>query len=88
MNYIKIFNQLIDENPIALKVLLFLIEQSDEKNISDCSYLLLDGALNISVPTAVRAVKLLEEMKLITIIKTETHHLCEIEASICHFFKG
>ena len=78
---------LIEQNPNAARILFYLIDQSDDNNFSELSYLKLDDALNISVPKVVKAVKLLEELKFIKVVKLETHHECQIEECICNFFK-
>ena len=41
--------ELIDENPLAAKLLLYFIDQSDENNFADCSYLALDDFFNEKV---------------------------------------
>ena len=86
-NHTERIISLIDKNPIAAKMLFLLIDQSDDNYFFELSYLFLDDALNVTVPKVVKAVKLLEELKFIKIIKLETHHCCQIDEEICKFFK-
>lgn len=58
------------ENPTALSVLLFLIENMNKMNAIVASYTVIQGMLGMSKPTVTRSIKYLKEKGFIAIYKS------------------
>jgi len=73
----KLISWMIDENPTALKLLLWIVEQIDRKNAIVVSLPTLAEALNSTTRTIQRAIKFLRENECIAvnadIVWTNTH---------------
>ena len=65
----------IDENPKAVKLLLFIFQHMDKYNAVVCSYQVFQEALGISKATVQRAIKYLKDKGLIYIYKSGTSNV-------------
>lgn len=66
----KIFRNLLDENPLALKVLTWLIEKADRRNAILVSFSAMGRGIGIHPRTAQYAVAYLKEKKYVTVLKS------------------
>lgn len=66
---------LLDKNPKAFKVLLFLLNHMDKYNAVMCSYTVIQEALGIGRTTASMAVKLLKEHGFIAVMKSGSSNI-------------
>ena len=66
---------LLDKNPQAFKILLFLLEHMDKLNAVMCSYQVIQEALNIGRTTASTAIKLLKEHGFLYVYKSGTSNV-------------
>lgn len=60
----------LDENPTALKILLFIFSNMDGYNAVTCSYKVLEEALGLSKSTLIRAVRFLRQHGFIYVYKS------------------
>lgn len=60
----------LDENPTALKLLLFLCEHMDHYNAVVCSHVVLSENLKVSIRTVARATKYLKEHGFVYVYKS------------------
>lgn len=67
--------KITDENPKALKLLLFIFDHMDKYNAVVCSYRVLQEALAISESTIKRAIKYLKNNGFIDVYKTGTSNV-------------
>lgn len=66
---------LLDKNPKAFKILLFLLDHMDKYNAVMCSYTVIQEALGMGRTTASTAVKLLKEHGFIAVLKSGTSNV-------------
>lgn len=66
---------LLNTNPNAYKILLFLFDHMDKYNAVMCSYQVIQEYFNISRATASRAIKLLKEYGFVYICKSGTSNI-------------
>lgn len=66
---------LLDKNPKAFKILLFLLDHMDRYNALVCSYTVIQEALGISQATVARAIKLLKDTNFVYVYKTGTSNV-------------
>jgi hypothetical protein len=66
----RIFRTLLEENPVALKVLTWLIEKADKRNAILVSFSAIGNGMGIHPRTAQYAVAHLKEKKYITVLKS------------------
>lgn len=66
---------LLDKNPKAFKILLFLLDHMDKYNALICSYQVFQEALGISKATVQRAIALLKEENFVYVYKTGTSNV-------------
>lgn len=66
---------LLDKNPKAFKILLFLLDNMDKYNAVMCSYTVIQEALGMGRTTASTAVKLLKEHGFIAVLKSGTSNV-------------
>lgn len=68
----KHMRSLIDENPIAFKLFLFLCEHMDNYNAVICSYKVLSDVLGVSTRTVSRCIACLRDHGFIAVAKSGT----------------
>lgn len=66
---------LLDKNPKAFKILLFLLDHMDKYNAVMCSYTVIQEALGMGRTTASTSVKLLKEHGFIAVLKSGTSNV-------------
>lgn len=66
---------LLDKNPKAFKILLFLLDHMDKYNAVMCSYQVLQEALGMGRTTASTAIRLLKEHGFIAVLKSGTSNV-------------
>jgi Fe2+ or Zn2+ uptake regulation protein len=67
---------------VAFNILLFFILYMDKENSIMCEYSVLQTQLNVSEMTICRALKILKELKLITIVKSGTNNVYFINVEL------
>lgn len=66
---------LLNKNPKAFQILLFLLDHMDKYNAVMCSYVVIQEALGMGRTTASNAVKLLKDHGFIAILKSGTSNI-------------
>ena len=66
---------LLDKNPKAFKILLFLLAHMDKYNAVMCSYTVIQEALGMCRTTASTGIKLLKEHGFIAVLKSGTSNV-------------
>lgn len=66
---------LLDKNPKAFKILLFLLDHMDKYNAVMCSYTVIQEVLGIGRTTASTSIKLLKEHGFIAVLKSGTSNI-------------
>lgn len=70
------------ENAVALRLFLFLTKHMDAYNAVQCSYTVMTEALDISRPTASRAVKYLRDQGFLYILKSGTSNIYTLNPDV------
>ena len=73
---------LLDKNPKAFKILLFLLDHMDKYNAVMCSYAVIQEALGMGRTTASTAIKLLKEHGFIYIYKSGTSNVYVVNKNL------
>lgn len=73
---------LLKVNPVAGRLLFFLVDQMDNYNAVMCSYTVLEEALDISRPTITRAIRTLKELGFIAIYKSGTSNVYTVNDNV------
>lgn len=73
---------LLKVNPVAARLLFFLVDQMDNVNAVMCSYTVLEEALDISRPTITRAIRTLKDLGFIAIYKSGTSNVYTVNDNV------
>lgn len=73
---------LLKVNPVAGRLLFFLVDQMDNYNAVMCSYTVLQEALDLSKPTITRAIRTLKELGFIAIYKSGTSNVYTVNDNV------
>lgn len=82
------FYKIADENPKALKLLVFIIDNIDKNDAMICSYKVFEEALEMSSRTVSRAIEYLRKKGFLSIYKSGSSNIFVVNEDKLHWKKA